>query len=67
MSYLSEGDVCRHEKFDNFLNWSAVLTGAESSLDVVGGTVRSNSDILSNNLSRRQTDFLEFLFSFSSL
>ena len=57
MSYLSEGDVCRHEKFDNFLNWSAVLTGAESSLDVVGGTVRSNSDILSNDLSGRQTDF----------
>ena len=65
MSYLSEGDVSRHEKFDNFLCWSADMAGVKRSHNVVRGTVRSNSEILSNQLSARKTNFVDFLFSLS--
>ena len=67
MSYLSEGYVGRHEKFDNFLCWSADMTGVKRSLNVVGGTVRSNSEILSNQLSARNTIVVDFLFSLSCI
>ena len=67
MSYVSEGDVGRHLKFDNFLFWSAVLAGVESRPHVVGGTLR-HSDISSNQLSGgsrpRRTIFFYFLFIF---
>ena len=61
MSYVSEGDVGRHQKFDNFLFWFAVLTGVDSSPHVVGGA-GSRLDILSDHLSARQTNLVNFYF-----
>ena len=58
---MSEGDVGRHHKFDNFLFWFAVLTGVESPPHVLRGAA-CNLDIFPNQLSARHTVLFTFFY-----